>query len=178
MQKAFPNQAPLAKAFSQALTNKMSERSEQVSKTEATAQDYVDWLVYTATLSTQADVPEAPADTAVDDSPVDRSVQDLLIVLLHAHYGRLEVRQKHWTAAIANRTHVLAELTALEVAPELRRSRKLLIPAMRTSLASDRAHDAHCRCAAQLDHRATARKQAFIREFHRYFTGHIAHTDI
>ena len=105
-------------------------------------------------------------------------MEDLLVVLLHAHCGRLEVRQKHWTRAIANRQDVLAELTALKVAPELQRSRKLLIPAMRTSLASDRAHDAHCRCPAQLDHRATTQKRAFIRAFHRYFTGHIAHTDI
>jgi hypothetical protein len=182
VQKAFPKQAPLAKVVGQELTNAMLARSNEVSRTNTSAQEYVDWLIHTATLSAQADVPEAPADTAVDDSPVDRSVTDLVVILLHAHYGRLEVRQKHWAAAIANRNRVLVKLAHLEVAPELEHSHDLLTRAMQTSLKSDHAHDSQCRCAARLDHRATAQKRAFIRAFHPYFTkrytGHIEPADI
>ena len=69
---------------------------------------------------------------------------------------------------IDNRTEMIDELEALRVAPALRRSRDLLIQAMHTSLKSDRKHAKCGSCAARFDHRATAQKQAFIREYQPY----------
>ena len=179
--KVFPDHAPTAKLVGVALTRAMLAPSDDLSQTDATAQDYADWLVYSATLSEQAYVATAATDTTVNVSPVAASVDDVLVALLHAHYGRLAVRREDWPTAIDLRKKVLRELAALDVAPELRRSRELLIQSMRTSLASDRKHDACGHCAAPLDRLATAQKRAFVREFHvefaKRYEGTIEHTD-
>lgn len=182
LQKAYPDAAPLTRTLGRALTRAMLAPSNEVSETDATAQDYVDWLLYSAALAAESDVDTAPAETEVTPSPTEASMDDLLVVVSHAHLGRLAVRRGEWQAAIANREAVIEELEALDVAPALEHSRNLLMRAMRTSLRSDHEH-AECgaRCAAPFDRRATARKQAFVREYHPHYAkkypGRLDHRD-
>jgi hypothetical protein len=172
LQKAYPKEAAPIKVLGQGLSRMLAAHSAEVSETDATAQDYVDWLLYSAELAAEPDVESPPPEPEVEPSAEEASVDDLLVAVSDAHRGRLAVRRKEWQAAIDNRTNVIGELKHLrgQVAPALEPSRKLLLQAMLTSVRSDRKHD-RCgdRCAARLDRRATAEKQAFVRAYHPYF---------
>jgi hypothetical protein len=181
LKKAFPEQATAVHYLTDAITKSMLASSQQVSTTRATAQDYTDWLVYTASLYQEKSVRTSDTQTQATPSPVHKAVDDLLVILFRAHEGRVAVRHKEWALASANRTSVLRDLHALQVTTKLEHARKVLIAAMRTSLAADRRHAACGRCAAPVDHRATTYKKAFAREFNPYlraaYGGGVDHTE-
>jgi hypothetical protein len=154
------------------LSRIVNSHAAEVSRTDATTQVYIDWLLYSAALATEPDVQAPQPGPDVVPSAVEASVDDLLVAVFEAHRGRLAVRRRQWRAAIENRTHVIDRLTHLDgrVAPVLEPARERLLQAMQASLRSDLRHAA-CgnRCAARLDRRATAEKRAFVRAYQPYY---------
>jgi hypothetical protein len=173
LQKWYPEAKQPIKVLGQGLSKILAAHSAEVSQTDATTQDYVDWLLYTADLAAESEVEPPPPDAEVEPSPTENSMETLLGAVFVAHRGRLAVRRREWQAAIANRTEVISELEQLEgrLAPALETSRARLLQAMRTSVRSDRKHATRCgdRCAARLDRQATREKQAFLRAYHPFF---------
>jgi hypothetical protein len=168
LQRAFPKQAVAVRYATDAITRSMLTSSKQVGETHATAQDYSDWLIYSASLYTQDAAADEPAPAPAPPSALDRSVDDVLVVLFHAHAGRVAVRHRDWQAAIDNRGKVLDELRELQVTSKLREIRLLLIRAMKASLASDRGHAACDRCVSPHDAQATSYKRAIANRFNPY----------
>jgi hypothetical protein len=173
---AFPNQPAAVGRLTKALVNTIGQSTQQVSQAEGVgAQTYTDWLVYTASLYTQAASTQTePGATAIAAgaaparSPHEQSVDALLIVLSHAHAGRVAVANGDWDTAIANRRFVLGELRALRVVPALEHARGVLVEAMAASLAADRSHAACGPCPTAYDEAATRAKQAFVAEYDPY----------
>jgi hypothetical protein len=168
LQRAFPNEAGAVRYVSQAVTNSMLASSQEAGDAQATAQDYTDWLVYCASLYETAQPTGNLATPGAAPSATDLSVDNLIVVLYHAHRGRLAVSAGDWTTAIANRISVLGELARLRVTGELEGARQMLIRAMHASLAADRYHAACRDCAAPYDTAATDSKRAFVRLFNPY----------
>jgi hypothetical protein len=168
LQRAFPNQATAVRSVGKAVTNSILASSRDAGDAQATAQDYADWLVYCAKLYAAEEGARNLTTPRIAPTATDVSVDDLLVVLYHAHAGRLAVGDGDWSAAIANRTSVLNELGRLDVASELEGARQTLIRAMRASLAADRYHAACGACAAPYDAAATDSKRAFIGMFNPY----------
>jgi hypothetical protein len=166
--KAFPAQEPQVRAVTSAVVSSMMGSTQQVADARATAQDYADWLVYTGSLYPQANAGAPAQQTPASPSPVDTSVDALLVVLYHSHAGRVAAEQGNWPAAVANRVAVLGELSQLNVAPELESARGVLAAAMQASLASDRSHARCGLCATPFDAQATAVKQRFVALFDPY----------
>jgi hypothetical protein len=151
-----------------AVVGSMMGSTQQVADARATAQDYADWLVYTGSLYPRANAGARAQQTPASPSPVDASVDALLVVLYHSHAGRVAAEQGNWPAAVANRVAVLGELSQLNVAPELESARGVLAAAMQASLASDRSHARCGLCATPFDAQATAVKQRFVALFDPY----------
>jgi hypothetical protein len=168
LQKAFPEEKDAVRFVTTAITRSMLASSEQVGQTRATAQDYSDRLIYCASLYEEDASADETTPAPAPPTALDRSVDDLLVVVFHAHIGRVAVRQRNWQAAIDNRTAVLAELHRLEVIPELQEARRVLIRAMQASLSADHDHAACDRCLSAGDGEATSYKKAFVTRFNPY----------
>jgi hypothetical protein len=173
---AFPNQPAAVRHLTKALVSSIGQSTQQVSEAGGvSAQAYTDWLVYTVSLYAQSETTPADADVAPVDSnavparwPVAESGDALLVVLSHAHAGRVAVANQDWASAIENRRFVLGEPQALSVAAELEPARRALAEAMRNSLAADRAHAACAACPSVYDGYATSAKEAFLAEYNPY----------
>ena len=168
---AFPNQPTAVRRLTKALVNSIGQSTQQVSQAEGVgAQTYTDWLVYTASLydGTAPAGPAVATSAARARSPVEDSVDALLIVLSHAHAGRVAVANGDWDAAVANRRFVLGEVRELRVVPVLEHARRVLVAAMAASLAADRSHAVCGPCPTAYDDAATRSKQAFVAEYGPY----------
>jgi hypothetical protein len=166
---AFPNQPAAVRNLTAALVGAIGESTQQVSRDDAvTPQGYADWLTYTASLSTQPDVAPVQAGAMPEQSSTADSVDALLVVVSHAHAGRVAVNGEDWDGAIENRLAVLSELRGLEVVDRLEYAREVFVDAMEASLAADRAHAACGACPTRYDQQATSAKQEFVDEYNPF----------
>jgi hypothetical protein len=168
LQRSFPGQAVAVRYLSEAIKNSVLSSSQEAGATQATAQDYVDWLVYCASLYQAQGAAASQGAPVAAPSATDVSIDNLLVVVYHAHAGRLAIASGDWRTAIANRIGVLNELSRLRVSADLEGARETLISAMRASLAADRYHAACGACAASWDLQATNTKRTFVRLFNPY----------
>src|SRR4051794_3904664 len=88
LQKAFPSQASAVGYLSDAATNAVLASSREAAEAQATAQQYADWLVYTASLYGEDGAIAETGTTVTAPSATAVSIDDLLVVLYHAQSGR------------------------------------------------------------------------------------------
>jgi serine/threonine protein kinase len=106
---------------------------------------------------------------------VRQGVSDIANVLDLSQQGRTLTINGDYTAAIANRQQVLDRIDALNLNPQLERSRTLLRNAVRASLAADQALIQCQTCAGTqaANQRATRLKNQFVLEFNPFATKYI-----
>jgi serine/threonine protein kinase len=119
--------------------------------------------------------PPSPQPRTPSGPTVRQGVSDIANVLDLSQQGRQLTIDGNYSAAIANRQRVLDRIDALEVAPQLDRSRRLLRNAVKASLEADQALIRCTTCASTqaANHRATRLKGAFVLEFNPYATKYL-----
>jgi hypothetical protein len=119
--------------------------------------------------------PPKPPPHTPNGPTVQQGVAQIANVLDLSQQGRTLTINGNYSAAIANRQQVLDKIDALQLAPQLERSRTLLRDAVQASLQADQALIQCTTCAGTqaANQRATDLKNRFVLEFNKYSTQYL-----